>query len=61
VGHAPKVEKNEFKCSSVCEWDRNAEVLLLRLFNNLVLAVPKMGHMSKSGTFPECKVVLVLV
>jgi len=35
-----------------------SEVLSLRL-NNFVLAVPKMGHMSKSGAFPKCKVVLV--
>jgi len=30
------------------------------LFSNFVLAVPIMGHMSKSGTFPNCKMVLVL-
>jgi len=50
VGHALKVGQNELDCSSVCEWDR--EVLPLRLFNNLVLAVPKMGQVSKSVTFP---------
>jgi len=29
------------------------------LFNNLVLTVPKMGQMSESGTFSDCKMVLV--
>ena len=57
-GHAPKVGRNELHCSSVCEWDRNFQRCYgYVLFNNLVLAVPKMGHMSKNGTFPTCKVV----
>jgi len=30
------------------------------LSNNLVLAVPKMGQFSESGTLPECKKVLKL-
>ena len=29
------------------------------LFNHLVLAVPKMGQMSESGTFSKCTLVLV--
>ena len=29
------------------------------LCNNLVLAVPKMGQLSESGTLPDCKMVLV--
>jgi len=45
-----------------CEWDRNFQrCYRYDLFNNLVFAVSKMGHMSKSGTFPKCKVVLVLL
>jgi len=61
VGDAQKVEQNELNCSSVCERDRNAQRCYCYVFfNNLVLAVPKVGHMSKSGTFPECKVVLFL-
>jgi len=60
VGHASKVGQNELDCSSVCGWDRNFQSCYCYvLFNNLVHAVPKMGHMSKSGTFPKCKVVLV--
>jgi len=30
------------------------------LFNNLVLAAPKMGQMSKSGTFPKYEMAYVL-
>jgi len=62
VGHAPKVGQNLFDCSSVCEWDRIFQRCYRYVsFNNLVLAVPKIGHVSKSGTFPECNVVLVSV
>jgi len=44
----------------VCEWDRNFQSCYRYvLFSNLVLAVPKMGQMSKSGTFPKCEMVLV--
>jgi len=53
VGHAPKVGH----CSSVCEWDRDFQrCYRCGFLNNLVLAVPKVGHMSKTGTFPKCKV-----
>jgi len=55
------VGQNELDCSSVCEWDRNFQRCYTVLFNNLVLVVPKMGHMSKNGTFSKCKVVLVLL
>jgi len=47
VGHGPKVGHNELDCSSVHEWDRNFQGCYRNvLFNNLVLAVPKMGQMS---------------
>jgi len=60
VGHAPKVGQNELDFSGMCEWDRNFQrCYRYVLFNNLVLSVPKMGHMSKSGPFPKCEVVLV--
>jgi len=53
VGHAPKVGQNEVDCSSVCEWDRNFQSCYRYvLLSNLGLAVPNMGQMSKSGTFP---------
>ena len=43
------------------EWDRNFQrCYRYVLFNNFVLAVPKMGQISKSGTFPKCEMVLVL-
>jgi len=45
----------------VCEWDINFQrCYRYVLFNDLVLAVLKMGQMSKSATFPKCKIVLVL-
>jgi len=59
VGPAPKVGQNELDCSSVCEWDKNFQrCYRFVLFINLGLAVPKMGQMSKSGTFPKCEMVL---
>jgi len=55
------VGQNELVCSRAYEWDRNFQRCYhYVLFNNLVLAVPIMEHMSKSGTFSKCKVVLVL-
>jgi len=61
AGHTPKVGKNELNCFSVSEWDRNFQrSYRYVVFNDLVLAVPKTGQMSKSGTFPQCKIVLVL-
>jgi len=45
----------------VCQWNRNFQACYRYvLFNNLKLAVPKMGQMSEVGTFPKCKMVLVL-
>ena len=61
AGDATKVGHNEEDCSNVCEWDKNFQrCYLYVLLNNLALAVPKMGQMSKSGTFPKCEMVLVL-
>jgi len=58
--HGPKVGHNEWDCASVCEWDRNFQrCYRYVLFNNLVLAVSKMGQLSESGTLPECKMVLI--
>ena len=54
--------QNEFDCSSVCEWDRYFQrCYRYDLLNYLVLAFSKMEHMSKSGSFPKCKVGLVLL
>ena len=45
----------------MCEWDRNFQrCYRYVLFNNLVLAIPKMEQMSKSGTLPKCETVFVL-
>jgi len=61
AGHAPKVGHNELHCCNVCEWDRNSLGCYRYVsFNNLVIAVPKMGHMPESGTFPKYNMVLVL-
>ena len=44
----------------VCVWDRNSQGCYRYVsFNTLVIAVPKMGQMSLSGTFPECHIFLV--
>jgi len=56
-----KVRHNELDCLSVYKYDRNFRVCHhYVLFINLVLAVPKMGRMSESDTFPECQMVLVM-
>ena len=60
TGHGPKVGHNEFDCWSVCKSDRNAQGCYRYVsLDNLVIAVPKMGQMSLSGTFPECHIFLV--
>jgi len=47
AGHGPKVGHNELHCCSVCELDRNSQGCYRYVsFNNLVIAVPKMGQMS---------------
>ena len=56
AGHSPKVGRNELHCASVCKTEGCYRYIL---FNYLVLAVPKTGQMSESGTFSKCTVVLV--
>jgi len=64
----PKVGHNESDCCVIlCNQNlidvcvsRTAKVLPRNvLFNNLVLAFPKMEQLSESGTLPKCKIVLV--
>ena len=46
AGHGSKVGHNELHCCSVCEWDRNSQGCYRYVsFNNLVIAVPKLGQM----------------
>ena len=47
AGHGPKVGHNELHRCSVCGWDRKSQGCYRYVsFNNLVIAVPKMGQMS---------------
>jgi len=52
AGHGPKVGHND--CYRVLRQNL-PRFYSYALFNNLVLAVPKMGRLSESGTLPECK------
>jgi len=60
AGQGPEMGHNELHCWSVCEGDRDAQGRYSYVsLNNLVIAVPKIGQMSQSGTFPECRIFLV--
>jgi len=56
--HGLKKGHNELDCASVYVGQYLTGCYSYVFFNNLVLAVPKMGQLSKNGTFPECKMVL---